>query len=364
MLDVDHVSVQLPLVTWILAAYTVAVLVIVRRGWYPPWFRTVIPLFDVVLISVGFWNAAAVIGWEEFRRIGGLATVAAACAFLALAGGLRLSRGSSVVSTAGALAVYGYFGTRLQDTSTNFGIQVALLAVCGAAGSWIGSIVTRATRSAVARAALTRFLPSHVVEKAHFDPASIVTAPRSGEATVLVSDLRGFTSLAETMSPPLVLEFLNEVQSRLAEEVRKHGGVVDKFMGDGMLAVFGAPEALEGHAAAALRAARAMFVAVAQVNERRRAQGLSETALGIGVHTGPLISGVLGGGARLEFTVLGDTVNTAARLQSLTKEMEVALLASAKTAEAAGAEADGLVPRGQVPIRGRSATLAVWALPR
>jgi class 3 adenylate cyclase len=166
-----------------------------------------------------------------------------------------------------------------------------------------------------------------------------------------VTDLRRFTALSESMEPAAVMELLSRVQGRLAEEVRRRGGTVDKFMGDGMLAVFGAPEALEDHAGAALAAAREMVEAV-------RGMGL---ALGVGVHTGPVVAGCLGSGARLEFTVLGDTVNTASRLQDLTKEVGAPLCASGDTVTAAGgAERHGLLERGEIALRGRAAPVRVF----
>ena len=125
-------------------------------------------------------------------------------------------------------------------------------------------IVRRAMQSEVGRSTLQRFLPKRVISGAYgsggggTDLLSLLTEPRSVEATVLVSDLRGFTGMSEKLAPVEALGLLNEVQGTLADTVREHGGTVDKFLGDGMLAVFGAPEPLDDHAAHAVAAVIAM----------------------------------------------------------------------------------------------------------
>jgi class 3 adenylate cyclase len=360
-LHVEHVPLRLPLVTFALTGYALAVLLLLRRRWYPAAMRAALPLLDGVAIFLGFANARAVLGDDRFMAVGGLASVAAACALLAFGGGLRLTRSGVLVSTLAAVAVFAAFAVPLAEPSHNLAIQLAILVVVGSTGGWITRFVRRSTQSAVARTTLGRFLPEPLVEQAHRDPAALLREGRSVEAAVVVTDLRGFTSLAETLPAAQVLEFLSDLQGRLAEVVRRHGGTVDKFLGDGMLAVFGAIEPHPAPGAAAVRAAREMVATVAEIDAARRADGLPGTALGVGVHAGPLVAGCIGSGSRLEFTVLGDTVNTASRLQDLTKDLGVPIVSSGEAVRRAGDAATGhLRPHGPVTLRGRQAPIEVF----
>jgi class 3 adenylate cyclase len=201
---------------------------------------------------------------------------------------------------------------------------------------------------------LRRFVPERVVSAAYRDPLALLGEPRALEVTALVTDLRDFTSYAEHRSPAEVFAFLDNIQSSLASIIHSHGGKVDKFLGDGILAVFGAPEPLADHAERALAAAAELLAA---------ATDLGGVKLGIGVHTGTVVAGCLGDGARLEFTVVGDTVNVAARLESMTKELRVPILASEDTVRAAGGRIDTCAV-GRVELRGRAGPVAVHTLRR
>ena len=172
------------------------------------------------------------------------------------------------------------------------------------------------------------------------------------------------------MPPSQVLDYLNEVQGRLADIVAKHGGTVDKFMGDGILAVFGAPRHVADHAQLGIAAATEIISSIASLNRERRGRGEPAAEIGLGVHTGSVIAGCVGSGARLEFTVLGDAVNATSRLEGLTKEMGVTALVSEETVRRASNETRGvrdyilgrLTRRGEVSIRGRIAPLSVYSL--
>jgi adenylate cyclase len=133
------------------------------------------------------------------------------------------------------------------------------------------------------------------------------------EVTILMSDLRGFTLASAKLASETVVAMLNDYFSALGDIIFQHDGTIDKFIGDAILAVFGSPEPDEEHALKAVRAAIAMQNAIAGVNDRRRADGLPCCSLGIGVHTGEVLHGFIGATERLEFTVIGDTVNKASR---------------------------------------------------
>ena len=145
------------------------------------------------------------------------------------------------------------------------------------------------------------------------------------DVTILMSDLRGFTRTSATLDSEVVVAMLNDYFSVLGEIVFQHDGTIDKFIGDAILAVFGSPEADAEHALKAVRCAVAMQQATAKINARRRAANLPCCDLGIGVFTGEVLHGFIGAEERLEYTVIGDTVNKAARYCDGAKAGEIAL---------------------------------------
>jgi adenylate cyclase len=154
------------------------------------------------------------------------------------------------------------------------------------------------------------------------------------EVTILFSDIRGFSTLAEQMSAREVASILAKHLSAMAEVVLGHGGTIDKFAGDGVMAIFGAPDPQPDHPARALRCALDMQARQQQLNwETTQAEGVLPLGMGIGVNTGIVVAGTFGGAGRLEYTVMGDAVNLAQRLQSEAVAGEI--LASASTAKAA-----------------------------
>jgi adenylate cyclase len=182
------------------------------------------------------------------------------------------------------------------------------------------------------------------------------------EVTVLFSDLRDFTALSERLPPAEVLALLNRYLDRMSAVVERHGGVIDKYIGDAIMALFGAPVAAPDAAARALAAARAMAAALDQLNAELAAEGRPPLALGIGINTARVIAGNMGSRSRLNYTVIGDGVNLAARLEALTKDPAYGtrILVSGATAAAAGATS-GLRPLGPVTVKGRTEPVPVFA---
>lgn len=170
---------------------------------------------------------------------------------------------------------------------------------------------------------------------------------------VLFSDIRGFTSLSEHLPAEAVVALLNRYFARMTQVVHRHDGTVDKFIGDGLMAFFGAPNLLENPARHAFAAARAMLPALEQLNAELAAEGRAPLAIGVGLHLGEAVIGHIGSAERNAYTAIGDTVNTASRLESLSKELGYPVLCSEAVARALG-DAAGLDPLGHQALKGRS----------
>jgi adenylate cyclase len=146
--------------------------------------------------------------------------------------------------------------------------------------------------------------------------------------TVLIADLRGFTSVSETNTPEEIVHCLNEYFSEIIEIVLSHGGSVDKFMGDAVLVVFGAPTPLAESEVSAVSCALEMQNSLKRLNEKRAAKGLFTLEMGIGICAGDVVAGNIGSDKRMDFTVIGDPVNMASKLQSLAGPGEIYITAS------------------------------------
>ena len=174
------------------------------------------------------------------------------------------------------------------------------------------------------------------------------------EVTVLFLDVRGFTALAERLSAPEVVATLNRLFERAVPIVHDHGGHVDKYVGDGFLAVFGAPRRQEDHADQAMSAALEVAAAVAAEFE-------GDLSVGIGLNSGTVVAGNVGGGGRLEFSVIGDAVNVAARVESATRESGDPVLITGRTREllrSCGAE---FAERPGMTLKGKAGAVTLYA---
>lgn len=190
-------------------------------------------------------------------------------------------------------------------------------------------------------------------------------APEERMLTVMFTDIAGFTSMAERMSAAETAELLNGHFRLLNTHVEHENGTVDKYIGDSMMAFWGAPEAQEDHAARGCRAVLGIAKAIVEDNKRRVERGESPLRIRIGLHSGPAIAGNIGAPGRVNYTVVGDTVNVANRLEQFGKEIapddDVVILVSGETTELAGA-AFRLSKVGAFTPRGREAALVVYRL--
>lgn len=183
------------------------------------------------------------------------------------------------------------------------------------------------------------------------------------EVTVLFADLRGFTPLSEKLPPRELIGLLNRYLDRMSAEIESHGGVIDKFIGDEIMALFGAPLAAPDAADRAIRTALAMEQALNELNREFEQEGRPGLALGIGINTARVVAGNIGSHRRLNYSVIGDGVNVAARLQALTRTADYAtnILVSAATLTAA-CGAYTTRPLGQVALKGRREPVEIHAV--
>jgi adenylate cyclase len=234
--------------------------------------------------------------------------------------------------------------------------------------SLIGSLLVYYVREAFIRRRVrdtfARFVPESVVGEvlARTDD-DLRLQGRRMNVTVLFSDIRGFTTFSEARDPGQVLEVLNAYHEEMTAAVMDHGGTLISFMGDGIYAVFGAPIEMDDHADRALAAATEMLEArLPKVNEWMKENEIGdEFQIGIGLNSGPVMAGNIGSAQRLEFTTIGDTVNTAARLEGMTKGSGHSLFVADSTREALTLRDGDLGFVDSFPVRGRAEEIRVWA---
>jgi adenylate cyclase len=180
----------------------------------------------------------------------------------------------------------------------------------------------------------------------------------------MFTDLRGFTTFSEKLPAEKVIELLNMYLSEMSEAILAHGGTLISYMGDGILAVFGAPIEQPDHADRALDTAREMLdVRLPRFNELLASEGFeSGFKMGIGLNTGPFMAGNVGSERRLEFTTIGDTTNTASRMEGMTKGTPHSLFLADSTRDALTRPVDDLVFVDELPVRGREAPIKLWSI--
>jgi len=216
------------------------------------------------------------------------------------------------------------------------------------------------------RSNLARYFSPKVVEELaeRDEPLGRVRRQAVG---VLFADLVGFTTLAEDMTPEEVMAMLRAFHGRMEAEVFRHGGCLEKFIGDALLATFGVPDVGKRDATDALACARGMLAALAGWNRERTGQGLAPLRMGIGLHYGQVVLGDIGSERSMAFATVGDTVNVTSRLQTLTRDLNATIVASTELIEAVTREAaegallGGLTGRGPQLLRGRDTPIEIWA---
>jgi adenylate cyclase len=266
------------------------------------------------------------------------------------------------IGAAYLVAAYGLFagaGLILPVVAPVLALAVSLLVVVN------GALLAAAVERRVLRERFSRFVDARVVSDvlARTDDDLRLGGTRL-DATVMFADLRGFTGFAEDLAPEQVIDALNHYHDVVSAAILRHGGALVSIMGDGVMAVFGAPLPADDHADRAVQAAREIVDGLEGFNEWLRGERLGDGfRIGIGLHAGSVMSGNVGGRDRLEYTVIGDTTNVASRLEALTAEAGVQVLLTREVRERLSARSlADLKLVGELRVRGRRAAVETWTL--
>ncbi|MGE5927869.1 MAG: adenylate/guanylate cyclase domain-containing protein, partial [Gemmatimonadota bacterium] len=216
-------------------------------------------------------------------------------------------------------------------------------------------------REAMVRSNFERYFAPNIAAEIGRNEEAVKPGGERRELTVLFSDIRGFTTLSEAMPPEDIAGLLTDYFSEMVEIVFEHGGTLDKFIGDAIMALWGAPIAHADDPDRALRAAIAMQRAVAQLNAKWGAAGRPQIGVGIGINYGEAFAGNIGSHRRLEYTVIGDAVNTAARL---CKDAEAGEILVGAPFRAVVRQQELFEPAVEMSLRGKSAAVEVWRVRR
>jgi class 3 adenylate cyclase len=229
----------------------------------------------------------------------------------------------------------------------------AMAATLAVSGRFVNDAIGQARERATLRSAFGGYVSPQIMNEILAGRIQPGLGGKRQRICILFSDIRDFTTRSEFMAPEALIDMLNRYFSEMTQSVHAQGGTVDKFIGDGMMCFFGAPQPLERPAAAAAVCARDMLVRLERLNASFKGHGIEPIAIGIGLHVGEAVVGHVGSDDRHEYTVIGDAVNTASRIEGLTKKLGYALVISKDVwGEIAGRE--NFTPLGEHPVKGRS----------
>jgi adenylate cyclase len=313
---------------------------------------------DFAFVALMAWQDAATGGFSESK-------LAAVCGLYTSFSLSYFSLWHVAVSGAVAIAVFltGVMAAGVPpDGRTLLMVPGALAALAFLIG-WANWRTRRMFVNLRRRDNLTRFLPRPVAERILAEGESRL-APIQREVTVLFTDIRDFTALSENMAPGALLAFLDDYLGHMSQIVKGHDGVVNKFLGDGMLAFWGVPDEDPRHAEKGMAAALSMRAKLGEINAARAEDGLAAIRIGIGIHTGLVAAGMLGSADQHEYTIIGDAVNVASRVEGLTRRFDTDILVTESTWGLAPDEAFAGRRLASEVVKCRVEPVVVYALDR
>jgi adenylate cyclase len=322
------------------------------------WLRSYAPIHDSSGTIVGGVVVEAPVDWVQGRMWpiaqAAMLALAAALAIIVTAGlflSRMVSRPLARLHDAVESIGRGNFETRLNDSSKD---------EFGAVAKAVNKMAAELGERDRVKAAFARYVSRQVMNSILDSGADIQLRGNRKRISVLFCDIRGFTSISENLPPEKVVELLNDYFESMVEIVFRHKGMLDKFMGDGMMVIFGAPEEDPYQEENALKTAIEMQAELQKLSDRWRPEGL-DLRIGIGINSGPAIVGNIGSSQRMEYTAIGDTVNLASRLETATKELGVGILLSEYTYHAVRGSFR-FKNMGPVHIRGRNDPVLTYSV--
>jgi adenylate cyclase len=365
----SHIPLQVVGVGLAYSGWYLAVFLLLRFRRFPSWMRYLSSLLDVTLGSVVMLLDAHLNGPTFAIAAGGpaLYAVGVALATLRLHRSLCLLAGVDAAvqlvlitelvirPTASAeVLASGILDPFLTATKAVFLLTVGILGFATVHLMW--NFLRDLSEGDRVRNLLGMHVSEQVVE--HLLSGELPEGGQRRAVTLCFTDIRDFTRLSESQPPEETVRLLNLYFGRMCEIVAAHGGLVNKFLGDGMLIIFGAPTSQPDDTRRALLAGQEMVAEAHRMRERGEFPGLR---IGVGLHRGEAVVGNVGGAQRQEYTVIGDAVNTASRVQDLTKPLGRALLLTRECREALGDASEALEPLGTHPVKGRQQPLELFS---
>lgn len=364
-LDVAPYRASLAMLAFIVVAFAgrLVVFVYLRRDPpYTPARKYVLATLDLAVFTVAAYLLGAVRSDTEWSVIVSFFNVCTYAMAIALCG-LRYSTRVVVFSGIASVLLHTVFFAIPLPPSFRLPLVIiglltqSVVTVCAAYS--VASLIHMHRNSAV-KEHLARFLPPELVEQLANEPDLLQRKTERRNATVIFADIRGFTRLSEQMSPEKVVEFLNEFLEEMTGAILDHKGMLDKYIGDAVMGVFGVPYPSDDHALRALRAATDMRDRLSALNVSLKQKQLPELSVGIGLHTGDLLIGAIGSTRRLDYTVIGDTVNVASRIEGMTRNYPVEILVSDATRVSLGGAVE-LYQIATVQVKNRVEPLTLWS---